>query len=94
MRRSDTADQEAERREIILLHQNGNTDTYETSLKAKNDEEAAGFARDKLWLKDALGGVNNWISDAILYNPAGEKISVSLYSKERDLPKAADKDAK
>jgi hypothetical protein len=59
----------------------GNTDSYRSSVKADNDEEAVVYAQDKLWLKDMMASWSTDITDAYLINPEGEKIMVPPFSK-------------
>lgn len=60
----------------------GSTDTYDSSIKATNNEEAIKYAREKLYMKDALARWDTNITDAILIAPDGEELLIPDFSKK------------
>ncbi len=64
----------------------GNVDSYESSVKAVNDEEAVLYAREKLRMKDILARYDTNITDALLLTPDGRKLPVPPYSKMPEPP--------
>ena len=61
----------------------GDTDNYESFIRAANDEDAVKYAVQKLFLKDALAIWSTNITDALLITPTGEELLVPGWSKKK-----------
>lgn len=85
--KKDEEERKREGRAYKLLYEKtyggGSTDSYDSSVKAANDEEAVKYAREKLQLKDMLARYDTDITDALLIAPDGRELPVPPYSKNK-----------
>ena len=79
-----TSRREGQRYKLLYekTYAGNNPDSYETSLKAANNEEAIMYAQKKLVRLDMMARWDTDITDALLFAPNGDKILIPGFSKE------------
>ena len=63
-------------------YEGGSTDSYDSSISARNMTEAIHLAERKLSLKEVLAHGATYISDAVLIGPSGEEGYIPEFSRK------------